>query len=70
MTKQRDPNSFVVRIWLESKANGDPVWRGHIQHVQGEMEAYFQNLAEMNEFLERVSGVAGPGSHDFTRAES
>jgi len=52
--------SFVARIWLEGEPDRDPTWRGHIQHVQGEDEAYFQNLSEMKKFLERVSGVAVP----------
>jgi hypothetical protein len=36
------------------------MWRGHIRHVQGEEEEYFQDLMEMREFLARVSGVTGP----------
>ena len=52
--------SFVARIWLERGSDGDPVWRGHIRHVQGDQETYFRDLEKMNEFLERVSGVAGP----------
>jgi hypothetical protein len=52
--------SFVARIWLERGPNGDPVWCGHIQHVQGRQEAYFQDLGEMSEFLEQVSGIPGP----------
>jgi hypothetical protein len=52
--------SFVTRIWLETGDNGEPKWRGHIRHVQGEEEGYFQDLLEMREFLCRVSGVSGP----------
>ncbi len=52
--------SFVARIWLEGGSNGDPLWRGHIRHVQGNQEAFFQDLETMAEFLERVSGVSGP----------
>ncbi len=54
--------SFVARIWLEHGLNGDPLWRGHVRHVQGNQEAFFQDLETMTEFLERVSGVSGPGS--------
>ena len=60
MTRQQHPNSFVARIWLEHGSNGDPIWRGHVRHVQGKEEAYFQDLETMAEFLERVSGVSGP----------
>ena len=52
--------SFVARIWLEHGDSGDTTWRGHIRHVQGKEEAYFQDLMEMCEFLGRVSGVPGP----------
>ncbi len=53
-------DSFVARIWLEEDDNGNSMWRGHIRHVQGEDEEYFQDLVEMREFLARVSEVAGP----------
>ena len=53
--------SFVARIWLERGSNGNSMWRGHIQHVQGEEEAYFQDFGGMNAFLEKVSGVPGLG---------
>ena len=36
------------------------MWRGHIRHVQGSEEEYFQDLMKMREFLARVSGVTGP----------
>jgi hypothetical protein len=52
--------SFVARIWLERGPDGDPLWRGHVRHVQGNQEAFFQDLGTMTEFLERVSGVTGP----------
>jgi hypothetical protein len=67
--------SFVARIWLEHGDNGDTKWRGHIRHVQGEEEEYFQDLMEMREFLGRVSGVSGPALtaqplKDTTKSES
>ncbi len=49
--------SFVVRIWMERTTNGEPAWRGHIRHVQGESECYFRDLGEMRGFVERLSGV-------------
>ncbi len=52
--------SFVARIWLERGSNGNPLWRGHVRHVQGNQETFFQDLETMVEFLERVSGVSGP----------
>ena len=60
MENKQASMSFVARIWLEQGTNGDPIWRGHVRHVQSNEEAYFQNLGAMNEFLARVSGVTGP----------
>lgn len=53
--------SFVARIWLEGAADEDPKWRGHIQYIQGPEGIYFQDLAEMSEFLEQVSGIPSQG---------
>ena len=61
MVRSQITQSFVARIWLERTADEDPKWRGHIQHIQGREEVYFQDLAEMCEFLEQVSGIPGPG---------
>lgn len=60
MVRSQTVESFVARIWLERAEGQAPRWRGHIQHIQGSEETYFQNLAEVSEFLERVSGVQGP----------
>jgi hypothetical protein len=60
MIREHSKESFVARIWLEHGNNEDTVWRGHIRHVQGEEEQYFQDLMEMREFLGRVSGMTGP----------
>ncbi len=60
MGEQRPLQSFIVRIWLERGSNGEPIWRGHVRHVQGGQETYFQDLETMSDFLERVSGVTGP----------
>jgi len=61
MVKLQIIQSFVARIWLERAADEDPKWRGHIQHIQGHEEIYFQDLTEVREFLEEVSGLPGPG---------
>jgi hypothetical protein len=56
--------SFVARIWLERHQNGDPVWRGHIQHVQSGEERHFRRLTEMCAFMERLAGVTCDGLRD------
>jgi len=60
MVRTQIIQSFVARVWLERTADKDPKWRGHIQHIQGPEEIYFQDLTEMSEFLELVSGVPSP----------
>ena len=60
MTNKKVSMSFVARIWLEAATNGDPIWRGHVRHVQSKEETYFQDLMQMSEFLAQVSRVAGP----------
>lgn len=57
MGESRSPKSFVARIWLEGQPEGSKKWRGHVRHVQGEEEGYFETLSELSEFLERVGGV-------------
>jgi hypothetical protein len=64
MVEPKTPESFVVRIWLEGESKDTSTWRGHIQHVQGEEEKYFQNLSEMRAFLEQVSGVPLPATDE------
>ena len=62
MVRTQIMQSFVARIWLERAQDQDPTWRGHVQHIQGSEEAYFHDLAELHEFLERISGMQGPDS--------
>ena len=60
MVEPGNPGSFVARFWLEGDLESNPTWRGHIRHVQGDEESYFQSLSEMKEFLERVGGIPVP----------
>lgn len=59
MARSQILQSFVARIWLERTDDEDPRWRGHIQHIQGQEETYFQDLAEMADFMEQFSGITG-----------
>lgn len=70
MVRSQIIQSFVARIWLERAAGEDPQWRGHIQHIQGREEVYFQDLTEVFEFLEQVSGIPGPGIAARPRKDS
>jgi len=60
MPTTSETTSFVARLWLESGPNGDPKWRGHIQHVQSGRSGFFDNLCALQNFVERVSGMEGP----------
>jgi hypothetical protein len=57
---EHSKDSFVARFWVEDGDNGGTTWRGHIRHVQGEEEQYFQDLLELRDFLGHVSGIQGP----------
>ena len=59
MIKSQIKQSFVARIWLETTDEENPKWRGHIQHIQGQEETYFQDLTKMSEFMTQISGVSG-----------
>jgi hypothetical protein len=63
-------DSFVARIWLERRSNGDPVWRGHIHHVQSGQERYFGNLGEMRDFMEHLTGVPCAASRPGERNDA
>jgi len=60
MVEPEKHGSFVARIWLEGDSKNHPTWRGHVQHVQGEEECYFQELSTMKSFLERITDVPMP----------
>ena len=60
MVGEHSQDSFVARLWLEDGNEGGRTWRGHVRHVQGETEEYFQDLLELRDFLGRVSGMEGP----------
>lgn len=47
--------TFVIRLWLE-EVNVDRravVWRGQIRHALTGEARYFQEMTEMNAFIER-----------------
>ena len=67
MAGPENPGSFVARFWLEGDRDDDATWRGHIQHVQGEEQSYFQSFEEMKEFLERIGGVPLPAKDKADR---
>lgn len=61
MAETENHGPFVARFWLEG-SDELPTWRGHLRHVHGEEECYFQSLSTMKEFLERIGGVPFPES--------
>lgn len=52
--------SFILRIWREE---GQPGWRGWVQHVHSGESALFQNLADLLAFVEqRIEASTARGS--------
>lgn len=60
MTEDNSLATFVARIWLERGTENNVMWRGHIRHVQGKAETYFNDFADMGAFLEQISGTPSP----------
>lgn len=48
-----EPQSFVVRIWLEETAEeaGRATWRGHITHVPSGTRRHVQDLCDITTFI-------------------
>jgi hypothetical protein len=48
-----DPQSFIVRIWLEETAEeaGQARWRGHITHVPSGERRYLKDLSDLCLFI-------------------
>ena len=52
-------NSFLIRIWWESArsvGDGQPAWRGWVQHVRSGETAYVRDWEELLHFIERWAG--------------
>jgi hypothetical protein len=53
-------HAFIVRIWIEPREQKDaePIWRGVIEHVEGDESVYFDHLDKMNiyfaKYLEKI----------------
>ncbi|HEY54170.1 MAG TPA: hypothetical protein G4N94_12030 [Caldilineae bacterium] len=48
-------HSFVLRIWksAEPRQRSAPLWRGWVQHVATEENAYFRDMPALVRFIER-----------------
>jgi len=53
-------HAFIVRIWIEPRVakDAEPIWRGVIEHVEGDERVYFDHLDKMNtyfaKYLEKI----------------
>ena len=55
--RQARRESFLVRIWQEQ---GQPVWKGWVQHVGSGESALLDNVEELSTFVKRwTTGSAG-----------
>ena len=58
--KQKDGNSFVLRLWFEPSGDDSPEWRWQVQHVQSGEQRYFRNLSAMLDFVAESTGLEPP----------
>ena len=42
---------FTLRIWPETRGNGDIEWRGKVQRVADGETLYFRNWSDLHEFV-------------------
>jgi hypothetical protein len=55
---ERNTYSFVVKIWQERREaeEGEPLWRGRVDYVQGGERVYFHCLDRLIAFFGEVVG--------------
>jgi hypothetical protein len=61
---ERQTLNFVVRLWREPSQDGEPRWRGQIEHVGSGECVHFQAGAGIADFL--VSHLGELGIHPRT----
>jgi hypothetical protein len=57
---ERRDGSFIVRIWWEQGSAEEASighWRGWIQHVRNGNHIYFASIRDLNDFIERETGI-------------
>jgi hypothetical protein len=60
-------HSFVVRIWWEpelTRADGNPLWRGYVQHAATGRRLVFQSLDELLGFIQNQTGLLEAMTND------
>lgn len=62
-------HSFIVKLWLESVADGADraAWHGQITHVPGGERRVFRDLDEIRLFIEPYLGEAFEGARSRHR---
>ncbi len=56
---------FIVRIWQEPAAEGQPSpWRGSVEQVPSAERRYFSQLPDLQQFIVRWLGRTTPPSPD------
>ena len=50
---ESEAQSFIVRVWVEERAEGASrgVWHGHITHVSSGQRRYLKSLDEIGDFI-------------------
>jgi len=53
-------NSYILRIWRE---DGQPGWKGWVQHARTGESAFVQHVEELLAFVERHAGKLAEPPH-------
>lgn len=48
----RTRHAYILRVWVEPDANGQPVLRGTLQSVEGGTPRAFSSLAQLVTFID------------------
>ncbi len=67
MSKKRENNQFLVRIWWEQRdgtGKGGAIWRGLVRHIPSGEASYVQDLDGLVGFIEQWTGSLTPHPDD------
>ena len=63
-------HAFIVRIWIEPREikDAEPLWRGVIEHVEGEKRVYFDHLDKMSTYFAKYLEAMGIQPDNLSRS--
>ena len=62
-------HAFILRIWIEPRElkDAEPIWRGVVEHVEGDERVYFNNLNMLKRYFAEYLEKIGIGNSDQQR---